>query len=348
MRRVDLTGPDGFEISAEAADLPAVRDALAAAGAEPCAAVAFEAARIEWGFPLFGRDISEKNLPQEVARDARAISFVKGCYLGQETVARIDALGHVNRTLVGVRFSSNGAPTPGMELTSDGATAGTVTSASYSPQLRAPMALAVVRRGKNTPGTRLQSAAGDSEVVALPVRVAAARCRRDAEIPAEVGQPCVHAGHDIHVRWHAPHDVKASPFQRDTQDVETAAHLFQKRFLLSIRQFMSHQFHGSGTAATVERYQAAAFRLVDLPIDERSPQQTGPSELIHRIGAKIKTSAIVSTEAEDYGLVVIWQLQRGALHQRRGLGQQVLTILLTTRHANVIRRSPLLHDGVAK
>ncbi len=97
LRRVELTGPEGFEISAEAADLPAVREAIFAAGARPCVTAAFAAARIEWGFPLYGQDISDKNLPQEVARDARAISFVKGCYLGQETVARIDALGHVNR-----------------------------------------------------------------------------------------------------------------------------------------------------------------------------------------------------------------------------------------------------------
>ena len=57
----------------------------------------FDTLRIEAGTPVFGRDVDEDNLPQEVGRDAVAISFVKGCYLGQETVARIDALGHVNR-----------------------------------------------------------------------------------------------------------------------------------------------------------------------------------------------------------------------------------------------------------
>jgi hypothetical protein len=170
IRRVELTGPDGFEICAEAADLPAVRDALVVAGARPCAAAAFDAARIEWGFPLFGRDISDKNLPQEVARDARAISFVKGCYLGQETVARIDALGHVNRTLVGVRFSSNSERVEPMELASDGTNAGSITSATYSPHLDSQIGLAYVRRGKNTPGTQLKSAAVDAEVVALPMR----------------------------------------------------------------------------------------------------------------------------------------------------------------------------------
>ncbi len=170
LRRVDFTGPDGFVIAAQRDDFTAIGKALVAAGATRCRHAAFDAARIEWGFPLFGRDVTDKNLPQEVAREAQTISFVKGCYLGQETVARIDALGHVNRTLVGVRFDSASVPTAGLELTCDGAAVGSVTSAGYSPRLRAPLALAYVRRGKNAPGQKLQSALGDAEVVALPVR----------------------------------------------------------------------------------------------------------------------------------------------------------------------------------
>ena len=77
----------------------------------------FDAARIESGTPLFGRDITDENLPQEIDRDRLAISFTKGCYLGQETVARIDALGHVNRLLRAVKFPPQ-SPTPpvGTEL----------------------------------------------------------------------------------------------------------------------------------------------------------------------------------------------------------------------------------------
>ena len=78
----------------------------------------FDAARIEAGMPLFGVDFDDSNLPQEVGRDAEAISFTKGCYLGQETVARIDALGHVNQRIVGVRFSGTEVPAVGTELTS--------------------------------------------------------------------------------------------------------------------------------------------------------------------------------------------------------------------------------------
>jgi hypothetical protein len=129
----------------------------------------FAAVRIEAGLPLFGVDFNADNLPQEVGRDAVAISFTKGCYLGQETVARIDALGHVNRQLAGVRFSGEAAPAAETKLTHAGAEVGQVTSASYSPQLKAPLALAMLRRGHNSPGAQLDSPAGAAEVVALPL-----------------------------------------------------------------------------------------------------------------------------------------------------------------------------------
>ena len=67
-------------------------------------AEAVEIARVEFGTPFYGQDITTENLPQEVNRDKTAISFTKGCYLGQETVARIDALGHVNRLLGLLQF----------------------------------------------------------------------------------------------------------------------------------------------------------------------------------------------------------------------------------------------------
>jgi folate-binding protein YgfZ len=170
IRKADLVGPTGFLISASVDDIPAVRAALAGAGAISCTQEDFQTARIEWGFPLYGVDITDKNLPQEVGRDGLAISFIKGCYLGQETVARIDALGHVNKTLVGVRFLGSAVPTPGAELFVGGQTAGQITSVAYSPHLAAPLALAYVRRGSNSLGTRLSSAVAEAEIVALPVR----------------------------------------------------------------------------------------------------------------------------------------------------------------------------------
>jgi tRNA-modifying protein YgfZ len=167
--RVELTRPFGCLVLCERADVALVGQAIVDAGAKRCGPEAFEMARIEAGFPWYGPDISDKNLPQEVARDALAISFVKGCYIGQETVARIDALGHVNKTLVGVRFAGDQVPAAGTELTAGGQGAGQVTSAVFSPRLNTPLALAYVRRGSEVPGTVLESAVGSAEVVSLPV-----------------------------------------------------------------------------------------------------------------------------------------------------------------------------------
>lgn len=169
-RRTSLTGPVEFLISGPTEHVAAAKSALCQSGAVECRADAFQAARIEWGFPCYGADISDKNLPQEVARDEQTISFVKGCYLGQETVARIDALGHVNQTLVGLRFEQPEIPQAGLELTAHGKPVGTITSASFSPHFDAPLALGYVRTGSNAPGTALQSACGSATVVTLPIR----------------------------------------------------------------------------------------------------------------------------------------------------------------------------------
>ncbi|MBI3461900.1 MAG: folate-binding protein YgfZ [Planctomycetes bacterium] len=169
IRRVDLTSPVAYFIACESTAAPSLLQTLQSTGARMCGPEAVEMARIEAGQPYYGRDIHDRSLPQEVARDAQAISFIKGCYIGQETVARIDALGHVNKTLVGVKFAGDQVPTAGTELTRDGQPAGQVTSATYSPRLLAPLALAYVRRGSNTPGTKLESPVGPGEVVRLPL-----------------------------------------------------------------------------------------------------------------------------------------------------------------------------------
>src|SRR5438876_9836243 len=86
-------------------------------------------------------DSTADNLPQEVARNAQAISFTKGCYLGQETVARIDAVGHVNRLLVGLKFASDESPVGGTSLLAGGQQVGHVTSAAWSPLLGRALSL---------------------------------------------------------------------------------------------------------------------------------------------------------------------------------------------------------------
>jgi folate-binding protein YgfZ len=168
IRRVEITRPFGYLISMNRNSADIVWNLLLDAGATPCGYQAVNAARIEAGTPLVGHEITEKSLPQELARDDRAISFVKGCYLGQETVARIDALGHVNRYLVGVRFEGTDLPTT-EELYSDNQIVGQITSLAYSPRLQAPLALAYVRRGGTNPGTPLQWSGGNGQVVKLPL-----------------------------------------------------------------------------------------------------------------------------------------------------------------------------------
>jgi folate-binding protein YgfZ len=168
LRRAEIAGLGSFLIAGELEAIDAISIALIAEGATNCSVEAFEAVRIEAGFPWFGRDITEKNLPQEVNRNPRAISFTKGCYLGQETVARIDALGHVNRTLQSVGFSGSAVPPDGAELRAATKPVGEVNSATFSPRLGSPLALAYIRRGHESLGTKLESDFGEAEIIASP------------------------------------------------------------------------------------------------------------------------------------------------------------------------------------
>ena len=165
IRRVDFVQPPAFFVACDRALAPQLQQQLVDRGAIAGSGELVEVLRIEAGTPLFGRDITDDNFPQELDRNSRAISFTKGCYLGQETVARIDALGHVNRTLVRVAFAGHDVPPVGTEITAGGKVVGRVTSACYSPRFQRPLALAYVRRGFNASGTKLTSAVGDAEVL---------------------------------------------------------------------------------------------------------------------------------------------------------------------------------------
>jgi folate-binding protein YgfZ len=144
--------------------------ALRKAGAAACGHQALETLRIEAGWPIYGQDIGPANLPQEVGRDAQAISFTKGCYLGQETVARLDSRGHVNKVLVGLKFAAAEVPARGDELANAGQRVGEVTSAGFSPDFGAAIGLGYVRRGFEQPGTQLDGLQGLATVVAVPMK----------------------------------------------------------------------------------------------------------------------------------------------------------------------------------
>lgn len=130
-------------------------DAAAAAGARAVGRIAAESVRIEAGEPVMGVDVDETTIPQETGLVEEAVSFTKGCFLGQELVARIDARGHVNRFLRGLIVADNVIPPAGADVVAAGREAGRVTSVGESLELRAPVCLATVH-GAVEPGSDVQ------------------------------------------------------------------------------------------------------------------------------------------------------------------------------------------------
>jgi hypothetical protein len=156
IRRVDLLGPCGYLLSIDRSVLVELRTGLLQAGARPCGAEAFHAARIEAGFPLHGLDLSADNLAQEAGRTERAISFTKGCYLGQEPISRIDAVGHINRQLCRVRIDCDVLPDPGTAVMSaEGDPIGAITSAARIPGASHSVALACLRTSDAQPDAQV-------------------------------------------------------------------------------------------------------------------------------------------------------------------------------------------------
>jgi folate-binding protein YgfZ len=131
---------------------------------------AFEVMRIESGVPRYGADMSEANLAQETGLEDVAVSYDKGCYLGQEVVARVHFRGHVNRHLRGLKFDDE-LPGVGAKLFADEKEVGVVTSAARSPAL-GPIGLGYVRRELETPaGLRWSDGPNHGGVKAGPLRL---------------------------------------------------------------------------------------------------------------------------------------------------------------------------------
>lgn len=159
-------GAAGFDLFIPVASLGVVFDKLLAAvkslGGRACGWHALEAARIEAGIPRFGQDMDESTLPPEAGLEARAISYSKGCYIGQEVIARIRTYGQVARTLRRLLLPAELAPlpVPGDKLLADGREIGHLTSVIPG------LALGYVRKEHNAPGTvlTLRCGAGDLAV----------------------------------------------------------------------------------------------------------------------------------------------------------------------------------------
>jgi folate-binding protein YgfZ len=169
---------EGFDLFVPTASLGAVADKLIAAaktaGGSACGWDAFEITRIEKGIPRFGMDMDETNLPLEAGLDERAISFKKGCYIGQEVISRIRTYGQVAKALRGLELSSElkNLPIKGDKLFQDEKEVGYITSAARSLSRQRVIALGYVRKEANQIGTklRLRNAEGDAaaRVAGLP------------------------------------------------------------------------------------------------------------------------------------------------------------------------------------
>lgn len=148
------------------------RDGLVGCGALAAGSLAVRAVRVEGGEPVMDRDIDDRTIPQEAGLVADAVSFTKGCYLGQELVARIDSRGRVNRHLRGIAVHTNVLPPDGALLLVGDREVGALTSVAESLTLRAPIGLALVRR-EVEPGDQVEvrwdGGSTTAEVRAIPL-----------------------------------------------------------------------------------------------------------------------------------------------------------------------------------
>ena len=164
--RASHTGEDGFDFVVNADEAPRLWDALQNAGARPVGYAALETLRIEAGLPRYGVDMDETNVVTEAALDD-AVSYTKGCYVGQEIIARIKYRGHVAKKLSGVMFEQAVKVAVGAVVNSaEGKEVGRVTSVTYSPHLGRTIALAYLKYDYLAPGTGVKIISGEDELAA--------------------------------------------------------------------------------------------------------------------------------------------------------------------------------------
>jgi folate-binding protein YgfZ len=174
----------GYDVFVPTGSLETIADRLVALaqaeGGGLCGQHAFEMARIESGLPRFGVDMDETIIPLEAGIEARAVSFAKGCYIGQEVLSRIRTYGHVTKVLRGLMLPSglNSLPRKGDKLFHGGKEMGYMTSAVASPAFKANLGMGYVRKEVNQPGTvlTLRTNEGEQEVrvVSIPFQQAMA------------------------------------------------------------------------------------------------------------------------------------------------------------------------------
>ena len=165
---LDRTGLGGALVLAPVDRSSEVRAALAGIATLGDAA-GWEALRLERAVPRFGVDFDDKTYPQEAQLEKQAVSFDKGCYLGQEVVCMLELRGHVKRKLAAVVVDAGEPPARGAPVTDEaGIAVGEVTSAGASPTLGKPVVLAMIKRAFAEVGSRVMVGGARGEVVARP------------------------------------------------------------------------------------------------------------------------------------------------------------------------------------
>lgn len=160
---ISQTGELGFRLLGESQHAATLWERVRHAGAAPVGLDALNVLRLEAGIAWHGVDMDEDTLVMEVGLDD-AISFNKGCYLGQEVVERVAARGHVNRKLCGLLVTGSVVPPAQTALTHDNTDVGHITSAAYSPTLGKIIGLGYVHRNAWEIGTELRARTNDAEI----------------------------------------------------------------------------------------------------------------------------------------------------------------------------------------
>ncbi len=174
IRRRDPLGMPGFDIVCLNERAAGIWRMLSAAGAKPASAETYETLRIEAGTPRFGPDIDESRFVMEVGNAARAVSFSKGCYLGQEPIVMSrDRAGHAPRAFVGLQATGKSVLPAGTKLFIGADEIGTLTSSTFSRRAGASIALGYVKWKYRDVGTELEarteSATESLRIIALPL-----------------------------------------------------------------------------------------------------------------------------------------------------------------------------------
>ena len=150
------TGEDGYLLMGRREEAERVWRALLDAGAKPAGVAAFESLTLEAGVPLFGKDMTPAVNPMQAGLEEKAIDFDKGCYIGQEVIAKIKYLGQVNRGLVGLKISADVAPEAGATVYAGDKDIGSITRSAYCPTVDGILAFSYLPRSQMEPGAEVQ------------------------------------------------------------------------------------------------------------------------------------------------------------------------------------------------